>query len=37
MDKLGMHDWITTTDPKRDIRLSVREITRLDWQATTQR
>ncbi len=35
MEKLGMHDWITTTDPDRGITLSVREITRSGWQAAS--
>lgn len=31
MEKIGMCDWITTTDPDRGIHLSVREITRRNW------
>jgi RimJ/RimL family protein N-acetyltransferase len=36
MEKLGMHDWLTTTDPKWGTRLLVREIRRLDWDAASQ-
>jgi len=32
MDKLGMHDCLTTTDTERGIPLLVREITRVAWQ-----
>ncbi len=32
MEKLGIHDWITTKDPERGIRLVVREITLREWQ-----
>jgi RimJ/RimL family protein N-acetyltransferase len=37
MEKLGMQDWLTTTDPERGIPLFVREITRLGWQPATAR
>jgi len=33
MEKLGLHDWITTMDSERGIQLLVREITRPDWQS----
>ncbi len=36
MEKLGMHDWMTTKDPERGIRLLVREITRSGWQAASR-
>ena len=35
MEKLGMHDCVTTTDATRGIRLSVREITRFKWREVT--
>jgi len=34
MEKLGMHDHCSTTHPEQGIPLSVREITRFDWQST---
>ena len=34
MEKLGMRDCLVTNDPARGLRLSVREITRIEWQAT---
>ena len=32
MEKLGMHDWRTVTDPTWGFRLSVYEVTQVDWQ-----
>jgi RimJ/RimL family protein N-acetyltransferase len=37
MEKLGMHDCLATTDAARGVRLSVREISRLQWQGVTSR
>ncbi|MDQ6796510.1 MAG: GNAT family N-acetyltransferase [Actinomycetota bacterium] len=33
MDRLGMHDGLTTVDPVRKVALLIREITRPDWQS----
>lgn len=34
MEKLGMHDWRTATDPVRGLSLAIREITRTQWHAS---
>lgn len=31
MDKLGLREWRTTSDPRRGVTLTVREITRDEW------
>lgn len=35
MEKLGMRDWHTTTDPFSGLPLLVRELTRTDWRAAS--
>jgi len=36
MDKLGMHDCLTTIDEGRGIPLLIREITRVAWRAAAE-